>query len=139
MLFTEASFQVLHATHSLERLLENFLQRGAVFEVVFWNGEHPVSSTYKSVSFELLDARHMTVQTGSHNFVFASRLLARSILLEHLQGLNIPVHTFSNIADPRWLQYATNAKVCSVFNVLLHMEANVLLAYVHHAERWRRI
>ena len=32
----DPSFQVLHARYSLERTLENFLRRGAVFDVVFW-------------------------------------------------------------------------------------------------------
>jgi len=33
----DLSFQLLHAVHSLEKLLRNFLDRKAVFDVVFWN------------------------------------------------------------------------------------------------------
>jgi ATP-dependent RNA helicase DDX60 len=39
ILSAESSFQILHATYSLERLLDNFIKRGAVFEIVFWEGK----------------------------------------------------------------------------------------------------
>jgi len=32
----DLSFQLLHALHSLEKLLRNFLNRKAVFDIVFW-------------------------------------------------------------------------------------------------------
>ena len=34
----DISFQILHAIHSLEKLLKDFIRRGAVFEIVFWDG-----------------------------------------------------------------------------------------------------
>jgi hypothetical protein len=36
---TDPSFQLAHAVYSLERLLLNFISRGAVFDVVFFHGE----------------------------------------------------------------------------------------------------
>ncbi len=35
---TESSFQTLHAFHNIERLLEKFVTRSAVFDVVFFKG-----------------------------------------------------------------------------------------------------
>ncbi|THH31062.1 hypothetical protein EUX98_g3125 [Antrodiella citrinella] len=34
----EASYQILHAIHSLEQLLESFQRRDATFEIAFWEG-----------------------------------------------------------------------------------------------------
>jgi hypothetical protein len=36
---TDPSFQLAHAVYSLERMLLNFISRGAVFDVVFFHGE----------------------------------------------------------------------------------------------------
>jgi hypothetical protein len=36
--FVECSFQILHALHSLERILDEFRRRSAIFEIVFWEG-----------------------------------------------------------------------------------------------------
>jgi len=35
----DPSFQILHAIHSMERLLDEMIRRSAVFDVVFWEGE----------------------------------------------------------------------------------------------------
>src|SRR4051794_5372914 len=37
--FSVSDFQILHAFHSIERILNDFLKRSAVFEVVFWDGK----------------------------------------------------------------------------------------------------
>jgi len=34
----DPSFQILHAVHSMERLLDEMIRRSAVFHVVFWEG-----------------------------------------------------------------------------------------------------
>lgn len=38
-IITEPSFQLLHALYSLERILNKFKKREAVFEIVFWQGD----------------------------------------------------------------------------------------------------
>jgi hypothetical protein len=35
----DPSFQVLHAVHSMERLLDEMLRRSAIFDIVFWSGK----------------------------------------------------------------------------------------------------
>ena len=39
MVESDPSFQILHAFHTLERTLDEFIKRSAVFDVVFWDGE----------------------------------------------------------------------------------------------------
>ncbi|EKM57510.1 uncharacterized protein PHACADRAFT_192658 [Phanerochaete carnosa HHB-10118-sp] len=89
----EISFQILHAIHNLEKLLNNFLRRGAVFEIIFWD-----------------EARHLTLHCGSDDFIFSSRCLARMMLIEHSKRLNIPVHTFASIDDKAWLKHQSVIK-----------------------------
>ena len=36
---SDPSFQILHAFYTLERTLDEFIKRSAVFDVVFWDGE----------------------------------------------------------------------------------------------------
>ncbi|GBE83891.1 Uncharacterized helicase [Sparassis crispa] len=84
----DTSFQLPHALHSLERMLEEFLNRSAVFEIVFFQ-----------------ENRHLTLHTGSSGYVFVSRSLARTLLVRHLKQLDIPVHVFTNLDDPLWTQY----------------------------------
>ena len=36
---SDPSFQILHAFHTLERTLGEFIMRSAVFDIVFWDGE----------------------------------------------------------------------------------------------------
>ncbi|GJE85123.1 P-loop containing nucleoside triphosphate hydrolase protein [Phanerochaete sordida] len=84
----EISFQILHAVHNVEKLLNDFLKRGAVFEIVFWD-----------------DARHLTARFDADNFIFASRSLARTMLIEQSKHLNIPVHTFASLEDKTWLKW----------------------------------
>ncbi|EGO30017.1 hypothetical protein SERLADRAFT_413254 [Serpula lacrymans var. lacrymans S7.9] len=80
----EPSFQILHAIHSLERILNDFTTRSAVFDIVFWE--------------------------GSSQFVFASRTLARRLLFKHLHKLEFRVHTFESLSDPKWLEYCFMTK-----------------------------
>jgi len=40
----DPSFQILHAFHTLERTLDEFIKRSAVFDVVFWDGEFVLRS-----------------------------------------------------------------------------------------------
>ncbi|KAI0073118.1 P-loop containing nucleoside triphosphate hydrolase protein [Panus rudis PR-1116 ss-1] len=84
----EPSFQILHALHSLERLLNEFHRRSAVFDVIFWD-----------------DNRHHSLLTGESAYKFASRSLARSILIQHLKNLDVTVHVFENTQDPEWNSY----------------------------------
>ncbi len=35
----DPSFQILHAKHSLEKILENLRHRSPEFDVVFWEGQ----------------------------------------------------------------------------------------------------
>lgn len=41
---SDPSFQILHAFHTLERTLDEFIKRSAVFDVVFWDGEFAACS-----------------------------------------------------------------------------------------------
>ncbi|KZP15484.1 P-loop containing nucleoside triphosphate hydrolase protein [Athelia psychrophila] len=92
----DPSFQILHAFHSLERILGDFSSRSAVYDVVFWT-----------------DNRHLTIKTGHPDqYLVASRSLARCLLFQHLSKLDIPVHTFEDITDPAWLDYQDRTKVC---------------------------
>ena len=36
---SDPSFQILHAFHILERTLDEFIKRLAVFDIVFWDGK----------------------------------------------------------------------------------------------------
>ncbi|KAI0948028.1 hypothetical protein AcW1_009642 [Taiwanofungus camphoratus] len=89
----EPSFQLLHALYSLERILNKFKKREAVFEIVFWQ-----------------DNRHLTIQSTPSDFVITSRMLARALLFKHLRRLDIPVHTFKDLSDPKWLRYRAVSK-----------------------------
>ncbi|TFY68503.1 hypothetical protein EVJ58_g983 [Rhodofomes roseus] len=84
----EPSFQILHATYSLERMLNEYKMRSATFDIVFWH-----------------ESRHLTIQTGRPEDVHTSRSLARAMLFKHLGRLDIAVHTFENLHDPNWLNY----------------------------------
>ncbi|KAA1476464.1 P-loop containing nucleoside triphosphate hydrolase protein [Dentipellis sp. KUC8613] len=64
----EPSFQILHALHSTEGFLDELIKRAALFDIVFW-----------------ADTRHLTIKTGADAFVTASRTLARTLILNHLQ------------------------------------------------------
>ncbi|EJD43845.1 P-loop containing nucleoside triphosphate hydrolase protein [Auricularia subglabra TFB-10046 SS5] len=93
----ELSFQLLHATHSLEKLLRSFIDRKAVFDVVFWESN-----------------RHMTTRcAGSDENAVASAALARTLLARHLHSHlknEISVHIFSDLQDPGWIDYVSKTK-----------------------------
>ncbi|KAF7337798.1 hypothetical protein MSAN_02253900 [Mycena sanguinolenta] len=85
----DGSFQILHSYYILERILLEFVNRKANFEIVFWEANY-----------------HSTVNTGHSCFNVASRHLARSLLFEHLVKLDsVTVHTFNDLEDPSWLQF----------------------------------
>ncbi|KAH8085472.1 P-loop containing nucleoside triphosphate hydrolase protein [Cristinia sonorae] len=85
---SEVSFQILHAIHALEQVLENFQRRDATFEIAFWE-----------------DTRHLVLSTGGDIFQYASRLLARTMLMKHLATTNISLHVFGGVEDPKWHEY----------------------------------
>jgi hypothetical protein len=39
--YADGSFQILHAKHSLEKLINEFIQRDAIFDIIFWEGLYP--------------------------------------------------------------------------------------------------
>ncbi|KAE9406161.1 P-loop containing nucleoside triphosphate hydrolase protein [Gymnopus androsaceus JB14] len=83
----ENSFQLLHAKFILEKLLFEFKQRDANFEVVFFNG-----------------SRHTSIGTDYLEFQTHSRALARKMLFHHMVNINIPVHSFDSPQDPTWIE-----------------------------------
>ncbi|KDQ52162.1 hypothetical protein JAAARDRAFT_73245 [Jaapia argillacea MUCL 33604] len=86
-------FQILHAIYLLERMLDDFLTRSAVFEIVFWEAN-----------------KHLILQTGQSDYVVSSRALARVLLQKHLQKLPIPVHYFEDLRDEEWIRFLTSRK-----------------------------
>ncbi|OBZ67571.1 hypothetical protein A0H81_12098 [Grifola frondosa] len=65
----EPSFQIIHALHLLERILQDISQRSTSFEIVFWRV-----------------TRHRALQAGRSDYAFASRTLAHMMLLKHLSS-----------------------------------------------------
>ncbi|KAL4072373.1 hypothetical protein V8B97DRAFT_1958702 [Scleroderma yunnanense] len=95
----DPSFQILHAIHILERVLNELIKRSAVFDVVFWD-----------------ENRYAVLMTGSDRFNVASRSLARRILFNHLRTIpGVQVHAFSDLADPKWIEYRITRKPMFVF------------------------
>ncbi|PCH35165.1 hypothetical protein WOLCODRAFT_91452 [Wolfiporia cocos MD-104 SS10] len=86
-------FQLLHAKFILESIIDDFQTRSANFEIVFWQAN-----------------RHLTLRTGSSNFVVSSRSLCRTVLLHHLQLLDVKIHKFKNLLDPEWIKYSSLMK-----------------------------
>ncbi|KAG9309998.1 hypothetical protein JVU11DRAFT_10032 [Chiua virens] len=85
----DPSFQILHAFHILERTLDQFIKRSAVFDVVFWD-----------------DTRHIALRTGVGTFEEASRSLARKLLFDHLRNLpQVSVYSFTGLSDANWKEY----------------------------------
>ncbi|KAJ2928268.1 hypothetical protein H1R20_g8843, partial [Candolleomyces eurysporus] len=89
----DPSFQILHAYHTLERILSEYTTRAANFEIVFFHVN-----------------RHLTLQTGDSPFIVASRMLARTLLFKHLLKLGLPVHTFRSLIDHHWEEYRNDKK-----------------------------
>ncbi|EIW78173.1 P-loop containing nucleoside triphosphate hydrolase protein [Coniophora puteana RWD-64-598 SS2] len=88
------SFQLLHAIYSIERLINDFKKRGAVFDIVFWK-----------------DHKHLSIHSGAPDQEVASRALARQLLINHLRQLqDTTVHCFENIRDAKWKEYQSLAK-----------------------------
>lgn len=55
--------------------------------------------------------RHITLQTGADVHVVASRTLGRVLLFKHLLKLNVPVHVFDGLEDPKWKEFHSLNKV----------------------------
>ncbi|GJJ07983.1 hypothetical protein Clacol_002190 [Clathrus columnatus] len=94
----DPSFQMLHAYYNLERILLQFKQRSAEFEIVFWEVN-----------------RLSTLHAGASQYKVTSRALARSLLLKHLLhleelDLGLSISVFSDLDDPRWLDYRNDKK-----------------------------
>ncbi|KAG8216977.1 hypothetical protein J3R82DRAFT_7282 [Butyriboletus roseoflavus] len=80
---------ILHAFHILERTLDEFIKRSAVFDVVFWD-----------------ETRHLALRTGVGGFEQASRSLARKLLFNHLLKIpKVSVYVFAGLSDPKWREY----------------------------------
>ncbi|KAF5334374.1 hypothetical protein D9611_013536 [Ephemerocybe angulata] len=89
----DCSFQILHAYHTLERILSEYTTRSTNFEIVFF-----------------YENRHLTLRTGDDPFVVASRTLARTLLFKHILKLNLPVNSFRSLVDHRWKDYENEKK-----------------------------
>ncbi|KAI9511439.1 P-loop containing nucleoside triphosphate hydrolase protein [Russula earlei] len=92
----DTSFQVLHAVHSMERLLNEMSRRSAVFDIVFWE-----------------DTRHLTLK-GGNELLVTSRLLARALLFSHLvehsSEMGLEVYAFLGLTDPAWNAHRQRTK-----------------------------
>ena len=114
--FIDPSFQILHAVHSMEQVLNEMMRRSAVFNVVFWEGGFKSSSESLSLTmFHLFpDTRHLTLKGGT-DFVVSSRSLARALLFGHLvqhsSEMGLEIYTFSSLTDPAWHAYQQRTKV----------------------------
>ncbi|KIJ46122.1 hypothetical protein M422DRAFT_165687 [Sphaerobolus stellatus SS14] len=84
----DMSFQLIHARYNLERFLNDFKTRNAVFEIVFFEGH-----------------KHSTCKTGHSKYVTASKNLARSLMISSLSDLKIPFNYFKDSNDFLWSSY----------------------------------
>ncbi|KAG8924160.1 hypothetical protein FRC01_011870 [Tulasnella sp. 417] len=75
----DCSFQLLHAVWGVEKLVLEFVNRRCNFEIVFFERN-----------------KYLTLYGGDDTsaFVVSSRRLARTILKNHLERLDVPVTTF---------------------------------------------
>ncbi|KAH7094191.1 P-loop containing nucleoside triphosphate hydrolase protein [Auriculariales sp. MPI-PUGE-AT-0066] len=92
----DLSFQLVHAVHSLEKLLRCFVDRQANFDVVFWEYN-----------------RHLTCAVGADRETVTSATLARTLLARHLQfrlSQYFEVYVFTDLSDPSWLDYVAIRK-----------------------------
>lgn len=120
---TASSFQILHAYHSLERILWEFQRRHANFEIVFWDGEIPccayILRANGLVNLFFIETKQISIQTEENEFVVVSRALARSMLFNHLLKLPFGVHVFESLDDPLWTEYAFQKKVSFHLSIAL--------------------
>lgn len=116
----DPSFQILHAVHSMERLLDDLKKRNAVFDIAFWHSPYTLlfhtSSPYADDPPHS-DIRHATLKTGDSPFVTTSRKLARTLLYTHLklnaEKMEVNVVTFKGLNDPAWDIYRRKTRVSS--------------------------
>jgi hypothetical protein len=108
---SDPSFQILHAFHTLECTLGEFIKRSAVFDIVFWDGEF-VPRSHLDTVLKLVESRHIALRTGVGDFEEASRSLARKLLFSHLLKIRqVSVYVFTGLSDPKWLEYQFLRKV----------------------------
>ncbi|KAM0753759.1 P-loop containing nucleoside triphosphate hydrolase protein [Meredithblackwellia eburnea MCA 4105] len=84
----DPSFQLLHATFLLERLVQELLSRDCTFEVGFFDSN-----------------RLTTTQPGESLHRQSSRSLVRCLFQRHIAHLGIKVHQFESFEDKAWLDY----------------------------------
>ncbi|KAG1903002.1 uncharacterized protein F5891DRAFT_111844 [Suillus fuscotomentosus] len=90
----DPSFQIIHAIYLLEHILQNFRNRSANFDIVFFDVN-----------------RHLVLRAGESEFIVASRALARRLLYKHLQSLDsVNTFTFTSLSDKNWLDYRIRVK-----------------------------
>ncbi|KAG2105879.1 uncharacterized protein F5147DRAFT_761885 [Suillus discolor] len=90
----DPSFQIIHAIYLLEQILQNFRNRSANFDIVFFDVN-----------------RHLVLRAGESEFIVASRALARRLLYKHLQSLDsVNTFTFTSLSDKNWLDYRVQVK-----------------------------
>ncbi|KAG1840478.1 hypothetical protein DFJ58DRAFT_858214 [Suillus subalutaceus] len=90
----DPSFQIIHAIYSLERILKNFRDRSANFDIIFFDVN-----------------RHLVLRAGESEFTVASRALARRLLYKHLRSLNsVNTFTFASLSDKNWVDYRVRVK-----------------------------
>lgn len=112
---TDASYQILHAKYLLERLLQKFVVRSAIFDIVFFQGNRRrLLSEAENVIELFLATRHLTQKTGDTTWVVCSRRLARRQLFNHLTTHLkdvAAIFCFSGPEDPKWAQYLLDRRV----------------------------
>ncbi|KAI9567890.1 hypothetical protein HD554DRAFT_2314563 [Boletus coccyginus] len=121
----DPSFQILHAFYTLERTLDEFIKRSAVFDVVFWD-----------------ESRHIALRTGVGDFEETSRSLARKLLFNHLLKIRqVSVYVFVGLSDPKWREYQFLRKPMFALRLLCHrvflydlLTSGLALAFLTGAE-----
>ncbi|KAG2134032.1 uncharacterized protein EDB93DRAFT_852671 [Suillus bovinus] len=90
----DPSFQIIHAIYSVERILQNFRNRSANFDIVFFDVN-----------------RHLVLRAGESEFTVASRALARRLLYKHVQSLDsVNTFAFASLSDKNWIDYRVRVK-----------------------------
>ncbi|KAH8927575.1 P-loop containing nucleoside triphosphate hydrolase protein, partial [Atractiella rhizophila] len=103
------SFQIVHAVHTLEKLILKFLKRDCVFEIVFFEDLHDI------VAVEGLKGK----TDGQQERAIWSRRLASALLRKHCcsiaaapdtSSFPLVVETFSGLEAEEWREYIYHKK-----------------------------
>jgi hypothetical protein len=70
-----------------------------------------------SFTTTMSDLQHLTIRTGDSEWVTKSRSLARELLIQHLNILNVTVFTFKNLTDHGWVRYKAAHKASRMRNI----------------------